>query len=185
MRARDVSEKSSLPVYLLFLANCMWFIANPALAVGVGDVPPDYLGKSADKAKIYLSESNGKIRIITFWATWCPPCLKELPVLNAVQKKGGADRIQVIAVNINDRQIDFRRALRKLKDYEIDFVFDNKKSVADKYDVEGIPHMLIVDVDGRVAFQHVGYNESALTGIVEEINSLLIKNKLVKREPSY
>ena len=45
--------------------------------------------------------------------------------------------------------------------------------------------MLIVDVDGRVAFQHVGYNESALTGIVEEINSLLIKNNLVKSEPSY
>ena len=93
--------------------------------------------------------------------------------------------IQVIAVNINDRKNDFRRALRKLEDFEIDFVFDYKKSVADKYDVEGIPHMLIIDVDGRVAFQHVGYNESALTGIVEEINSLLIKNNLVKSESSY
>ena len=161
------------------LLACLLAGASSALAVEVGDVPPDYLGKSADKTKIYLSESHGKIRIITFWATWCAPCLKELPVLNALQKKGGANRIQVIAVNINDRKIDFRRALRKLEDYEIDFVFDYKKAVPDKYDVEGIPRMLIIDVDGRVAFQHVGYNESALTGIVEEINSLLIKNNLV------
>ena len=167
------------------LFACLFVGASPALAVEVGDVPPDYLGKSANKTSIYLSESNGKIRIVTFWATWCAPCLKELPVLNALQKKGGADRIQVIAVNINDRKNDFRRALRKLEDFEIDFVFDYKKAVADKYDVEGIPHMLIVDVDGRVAFQHVGYNESALTGIVEEINSLLIKNNLVKSESSY
>lgn len=164
------------------LLACLLVGAGSALAVEVGDVPPDYLGKSANKTKIYLSESNGKIRIVTFWATWCAPCLKELPVLNAVQKKGGASRIQVIAVNINDRKNDFRRALRKLEDYEIDFVFDYKKSAADKYGVEGIPHMLIIDVDGRVAFRHVGYNEDAIPIIVEEINSLLLKNDLVRRD---
>lgn len=164
------------------LIACLVLAAGPVQAVDVGDVPPDYLGKAVDKTRIYLSESNGKIRIVTFWATWCAPCLKELPVLNAVQKMGGADRIQVIAVNINDRKNDFRRALRKLKDFEIDFVFDYKKSVADKYDVEGIPHMLIIDVDGRVAFQHVGYNEDAIPAIVDEINSLLIKNGLVSSD---
>lgn len=162
---------------------CFVIGAGPALAVEVGDVPPDYLGKSSSKTKIHLSESAGKIRIVTFWATWCAPCLKELPVLNAVQKKGGASRIQVFAVNINNRQIDFRRALRKLKDYEIEFVYDYKNSVADKYGVEGIPHMFIIDVDGRVAFRHVGYNEDAIPTIVEEINSLLVKNKLVNSEP--
>lgn len=183
MGLRHFIRRSCFGVQLPLVLACLVIGAAPARAVDIGDVPPDYLGKSVDKTRIYLSESNGKIRIITFWATWCAPCLKELPVLNAVQKRGGADRIQVIAVNINDRKNDFRRALRKLDDYEIDFVYDYKHAVADKYDVEGIPHMLIVDVDGRVAFQHVGYNESALTGIVEEINSLLIKNNLLNSEP--
>jgi len=167
-------------IWVPFLFAGLVFSSGPAVAVEIGELPPDYLGKAVDKRKIHLSASNGKIRIVTFWATWCAPCLKELPVLNAVQKSGGADRIQVIAVNINDRKNDFRRALRKLKDYEIDFVFDYKQAVAKQYDVEGIPHMLIIDVDGRVAFQHVGYKESALPGIVEEINSLLIKNNLAR-----
>lgn len=179
MRAREQIQSSTSAAWHWILLVCIALFGNPVAAVEIGETPPDYLGKSKDKTKIYLSEGVGKIRIVTFWATWCAPCLKELPVLNAVQKKGGEDRVQVIAVNINDRQIDFRRALRKLKDYEIDFVFDYKKSVAKKYDVGPIPHMLIIDVDGKVAFRHVGYNEKAIPQIVEEINSLLVKNNLV------
>ena len=152
--------------------------SGPAGSVEIGDTPPDYLGKTTKGAEIWLSESAGKIRIVTFWATWCAPCIKELPVLNAVQMKGGADRIQVVAVNINDRKNDFRRALRVLDDYEIEFVFDRKKKVSTAYDVEGIPHMLIVDVDGRVAFRHIGYSEEAIPKIVAEINELLVKNNL-------
>ena len=163
---------------VLTLASLV-LMTGPALSVEVGDVPPDYLGKSEGKTEIHLSQSNGKIRIVTFWATWCGPCLKELPVLNAVQKKGGVERIQVIAVNINESKNQFRKALRAYKEFEIEFVYDWKGKTAKKYDVEGIPHMLIIDVDGRVAFQHVGYNESAIPGIVGEINELLIKNNMV------
>lgn len=166
------------------LTISLLLIATTVGSVEIGDTPPDYLGKSENKTKIFLSESNGKIRIITFWATWCAPCLKELPVLNAIQINGGADRIQTIAININDRRNDFRRALRALKDYEIEFIFDSRKSVSKKYGVEGIPHMLIIDVDGRVAFQHIGYSESAIPGIVEEINSLLIKNQMIQGSES-
>ncbi len=169
-------------IRLSLVLVCLLVGAAAVAAVEVGDIPPDYLGKSTNKTKIHLSESHGKIRIVTFWATWCAPCLKELPVLNALQKRGGAERIQVIAVNINDRQNDFRRALRKLENYEIDFVFDYKKSVAKKYGVEGIPHMFIIDVDGRVAFRHVGYKEEEIPTIVGEINSLLLKNGLVSSE---
>lgn len=157
-------------------------VSYPALAVEIGDTPPDFLGKSEDGKRIVLSESVGKIRIVTFWATWCAPCLKELPVLNVVQIKGGADRIQVIAVNINDRKNSFRKAMRIFDDYEIEFVYDWKGRVAEKYGVEGIPHMLIIDVDGRIAYRHIGYSESAIPGFVDEINGLLVKNNLVNTE---
>jgi thiol-disulfide isomerase/thioredoxin len=163
----------------LALAAGIAFPSGPAGSVEIGEIPPDYLGKTNSGTEVRLSESVGKIRIVTFWATWCAPCLSELPVLNAVQQKGGADRIQVVAVNINDRKNDFRKALRVFEDYEIQFVFDWKKRVSKKYDVEGIPHMLIIDVDGQVAFQHVGYNEKAIPTIVEEINGLLVKNNLI------
>ena len=167
---------------VLVLAMGIALPGGPAGSVEIGDTPPDYLGKTSQGTEIRLSESAGKIRIVTFWATWCAPCLKELPVLNAVQMKGGADRIQVVAVNINDRKNDFRRALRVLDDYEIEFVFDWKKRVSSKYDVEGIPHMLIIDIDGRVAFRHVGYSEETIPRIVAEINELLVRNNLTGDE---
>jgi thiol-disulfide isomerase/thioredoxin len=160
----------------------VWLVvfAVPAAAVELGEVPPDYLGVSQTKQKIYLSESTGRIRIVTFWATWCSPCLKELPVLNAIQASAGAERVQVIAVNLKESPKQFRKALRAYKDFEIDFVHDRRGSAARRYGVKGIPHMLIVDVDGRVAYQHIGYSEDALPGIVAEINTLLVKNNLVR-----
>ena len=156
--------------------------ANPAAAVDIGSVPPDYLGKSDSGNEIHLSESTGRIRIVSFWATWCSPCLKELPVLNAIQKRGGAERIQVIAVNLKESRKQFRRALRAFDDYELEFVHDQRGTVAKRYGVKGIPHMLIIDVDGRVAYQHVGYDETALEGIVAEINALLIANDMSQED---
>ena len=160
-------------ILLLFL------IATPGHAADVGEVPPDYLGRSSDGEEIRLSEGAGRIRIVTFWATWCSPCLKELPVLNAIQKRGGADRIEVIAINLKEPKKQFRKALRAYEDFEITFIHDRRGSVARNYGVNGIPHMVMVDVDGRVAYKHIGYNESALEGIVAEINALLLKNNLV------
>ena len=162
------------------LMVCLLSVAGIAYSAEVGDIPPDYLGKSESGKRILLSETGGKIRIVTFWATWCAPCLKELPVLNVVQMKGGADRIHVVAVNINESKNQFRRAMRAFEDYEIEFVYDWKGKVAQRFQVEGIPHMLIIDVDGRVAFRHVGYSEGAIPGIVAEINELLVRNNMVE-----
>jgi len=161
---------------------CFVALASPAGSAEVGDIPPGDLGRADSGKVILLSESVGRIRIVSFWATWCPPCLKELPVLNAIQKKAGSTRVQVIAVNLKESPKQFRKALRAFRDYEIQFVHDRRGSVARKFGVEGIPHMLIIDVDGHIAYKHVGYNEGALNGIVAEINALLIRNNLVGEE---
>ncbi len=157
-------------------------LASPAAAVDVGGIPPDYLGKSEGGSEIHVSDSLGRITIVSFWATWCAPCLKELPMLNAIQRKGGAERIRVIAVNLKESKRQYRKALRVFDGYEIEFVHDRRGAVADRYGVEGIPNMLIIDVDGRVAYRHIGYSEAALEGIVSEINTLLIKNEMAEEK---
>lgn len=178
MQIKNSSKRSRVDLSASILAACLVALAVPAHSVEVGEVPPDFLGKSNNGQELRLSESVGRIRIVTFWASWCSPCLKELPVLNAIQEKGGTDRIQVIAVNLKESRKQYRKVLRALRDYSIEFVHDPRGSVAKKYGVEGIPHMVIIDVDGRIAHQHIGYNEKNLLVIVDEINQLLIDNNL-------
>lgn len=146
--------------------------------VEVGDRPPNYLGRSTDGDKLYVADSEGQILIVTFWASWCAPCLKELPVLNAIQKKAGADRVRVVAVNLKEPRKQFRRAMRAFRDFEVTFVHDQRGAIARDFHVKGVPNMFIIDVDGRIAFHHVGYSDAALGGIVGEINALLVKNQL-------
>ncbi len=159
-------------------AACFVLLMGPAASVEVGDAPPEYLGKTSSGQELFLSDSAGRIRIVSFWASWCSPCLKELPVLNAIQKKGGSERIQVVAINLKELPVQFRRAMRAFKDYQIEFVHDRRGSIARTFGVEGIPHMLIVDVDGRTAYRHIGYNEGALDRIVAQVNALLVKNEM-------
>ncbi len=165
---------------LLLIALPDTLLANN---VRIGEAPPDYLGTSTDGEKIRLSENTGKLQIVSFWATWCAPCRKELPVLNAIQNQVGADRMRVVAVNLEEPRAQFRRAMRAYRDFELTFVHDKKGITARQYGVKGIPFMVILDVDGTVAYTHTGYNESALPGIVDEINALLIKNQLAGAIP--
>ena len=182
MRSKFSRQNSPSDKLAAVLFVCLVVLSGPARSVEVGEIPPDYLGKSDSGKKILLSESAGRIRVVSFWATWCAPCLKELPVLNAIQRQGGSDRVQVIAVNLRESRKQFRKALRAFKDFEIEFVHDQRGTVSKRYDVEGIPHLLILDVDGRIAYQHVGYNEEALAGIVAEINTLLLTNEMVEEK---
>lgn len=182
MQIKNSSRQSRAELPASILAACLVAFALPAHSVEVGEIPPDFLGKSNGGNEIRLSEGAGRIRIVTFWASWCSPCLKELPVLNAIQEKGGADRVQVIAVNLKESRKQYRKVLRALRDYSIEFVHDQRGSVAKKYGVKGIPHLVIIDVNGRIAHQHIGYNEKNIPVIVDEINQLLLDNNMVSKE---
>lgn len=149
--------------------------ANAAKPTGptVGDAPPvDELGKDTSGNRIHLSDYRGKIVIISFWASWCGPCRKELPVLAAIQKSGTRDKIAVFAVNWRESRDRFLQIKRALKTDDLTLVSDESGRFGAKYGVDGIPHMVIIGRDGRIAAVHVGYGESEIPGLVDEINTL-------------
>lgn len=159
-------------IRFLFGALCLFALSAQA-APKEGDVPPDYVGRLADGTDVRISDYAGKAVVLSFWATWCPYCLKELPVLNAIQVSPAKDQIQVIAVNTEERDV-FRAASRALApSFSLKLAYDPGKSARNAYGVNGIPHLVIIGKDGKIVRVLRGYAESALPQIVADINQAI------------
>lgn len=97
---------------------------------------------------------------------------KEMPILESIQKTAGKRQIQVIAVN-TELLDTYRRLARKLADFELTVTHDAGNRTAKAYDVNGIPHRIIIDRTGHIVRIHRGYREDALDEIVADINQAL------------
>lgn len=147
------------------------FAADSA-PLAVGDAAPDVVGKNRDGEPIRLGDSRGKVVVLSFWASWCPPCRKELPILENVQRSGGGD-IQVIAINYKEDAFLVRKLLAKMKQAQMTFTRDPDGALAKRFGLKGLPLMVMIGRDGRIASIHTGYSEEALDGLVDELNRLL------------
>lgn len=153
---------------VLFAVACAAQAAGPA----IGDAAPGALGKGRDGKPVTLEQYRGKVVVVTFWASWCTYCLKELPVLDALQRHAG-NLLQVVAVNVKDTPEDYRVMMRQMKSYTLLQSRDADGGIADRYDVKVYPSLWIVDRQGRVAAHHAGYGEGMLDTIIDEINAIL------------
>lgn len=140
-----------------------------AAVPGAGEKAPDVLGKTLDGKAVKVSDYAGKVVVVSFWATWCKYCLKEMPILEGVQKLGGAAQVQVIAVNTEERAV-FRKVANHLKMMTLQLIYDPEEIGASAYGVKGIPHLVIIDRDGTIVEVYRGYSESSLDGIIASIN---------------
>lgn len=137
-----------------------------------GDMAPHYLGVTIDDKEVTVSDYRGKVVVVSFWATWCPYCLKELPILEGIQQTAGIDKVQVIAINTEERAV-FRKVSRALSKLTLGMTYDPGKKSATLYGVNGIPHLVIIGRDGRIRKVYRGYGESSLDGIVESLNAAI------------
>lgn len=158
-------------VALFCLAFAMAGSASAAIAVG--DIPPDDLGRNPGGDVIRVSDHRGKVVVITFWASWCGYCRRELPVLAGLQEAAGKDRVEVIAVNYEDDRDVYRALRRKLKNVQLTLTHDQSGDIGRAYGVQGIPRLFMVDRNGRVAYIHSGYGDSSIDEIVDAANKLL------------
>jgi len=156
-----------------FLLASFTASANPA-NLREGDDPPDVFGKSSTGEVIHLGDYRGRIVVISFWATWCGPCQKEIPMLMAPQEQATRQKLVVLAVNWRQSRETFLE-IRKLfrgKAPLVTLISDETGRAGKAYGVQGIPHMVIVGRDGKIAAVHEGYSEAALQGFLDEINSV-------------
>ena len=142
------------------------FIALIAL-LGIGlslnprEVPSPLIGKNAppfelprldDPAKTFTQkEMLGKVWVLNVWASWCPPCLAEHPVVTDISKS-----VPVVGLNYKDSRDDALPWLaRNGNPYQLS-VYDAKGRIAIDYGVYGVPETYLIDQKGVIRYKHIG-----------------------------
>ncbi|MDZ4254893.1 MAG: TlpA disulfide reductase family protein [Sulfuritalea sp.] len=136
---------------------------------GVPPAPTLALPDMDDKI-IDLARYRGKLVLVNFWATWCPPCRKEFPSLGRVRKLFKPTEFEVIAVNVGeDPETVFSFA--GAPDFPV--LFDRDSQAMARWSIKGLPTTLVVDRQGRLALRAVGGREFDDPAIVEQLKNLI------------
>jgi thiol-disulfide isomerase/thioredoxin len=159
-------------ILILFHLSLGGAHAANATKLKPGDTPPPSLGTNLDGDGVDAGRYAGKVLVVTFWASWCAPCKRELPLLEGIQRVAGKDKVQVVAINIEDRDT-YRKLSRGLKTYTLSINHDYGRKASEAYGVSGIPHLVLIGRDGRIISVHRGYSEEGIDSIIEEINRAL------------
>jgi cytochrome c biogenesis protein CcmG, thiol:disulfide interchange protein DsbE len=98
---------------------------------------------------------RGRVVLVNFWASWCPPCLQELPLLERTQKRMRAAGGTVLGINTRDASED---ALRFVRRFHLTFpsIRDGSGDFANRYGLTGYPESFLLDRDGRIAAANRG-----------------------------
>ena len=122
-------------------------------------LPADFELFDPAGASIALGDAvGGRIAVIDFWATWCKPCRKSLPEVDQLAASVDAARVAVIAVNVGDKP-EHVAAFQKELGLSLSILRDPTLELPPLLDIHGLPRLIVVGSDGRVA--HVGKNLDA------------------------
>jgi peroxiredoxin len=158
----------NLRAFLIALLLALASSATAWAAPGAGDRAPDRLGKTMQGETLKLANFAGKVVVLSFWAAACERCLKELSILESLQKVGKG-RVHVIAIN-TDTKSQFLDASRQLSSLTATLTHDTDERAHMAYGVRAIPHLVIIGRDGKIVETHRGYSEAALPEIINDIN---------------
>ena len=159
-------RRASVLLGLLLLSGCYGGSRPPR----IGTAAPDFAVQDADR-RVALQDFRGKILVLNFWATWCPPCVEEMPSLVQMQQRLKDRGITVVGVSVD---ADGDAYHRFLKDHKIDFltVRDPDMKSSNLYGSFKWPETYIIDRNGIVRRKFIGPVDWSQPEIVDFLTKL-------------
>ena len=151
--------KLSLALFLLIvtplIASCGPGNEQPLVKAIRGQPSPNFMLTDLKGKDWQLSDLRGKVVFVNFWATWCPPCIKEMPSMDALNKRMSGKPFQMLTILYNDRP-EFGQSLVNKSGYNFPVLIDADSSTAKQYGLTGVPETYIIDTQGILREKFIG-----------------------------
>jgi len=144
--------------------------------LALGSVAPSFTLKNEDGVQVSLSDYTDHVVLVNFWATWCPPCLKEMPSLEKLYQNFKDEPFALLA--INEEGAGAQQAVAHFKkkiDIHFPILFDDGE-VAAKYDAHTLPHTFLIGKKGEIVKKIVGDVDWVSQEYIQIVEELLGEN---------
>ena len=149
------------PSILAVLSIVVLLAANTSPAAEPKPVAPNWQLRDINGEPISLADFKGKVVILDFWATWCPPCRQEIPGFVTLQRKYQDKGLVIIGVSLDKQGPSVVKPFMRELGMKYRVVMGDEKIVSDYGGIEAIPTTFIIDRQGKVVTVHQGFTDNA------------------------
>ena len=139
---------------------------------GVGDTAPEFSIRTDSGRTISSASFGGKLLVLNFWATWCPPCVEEMPSLNAFQKALADKGVVVLGISVDKNEQAYKAFLNKAG-VAFQTARDPEAKINADYGTFKYPETYIIDSRGKVVRKYIGPEDWTDENMLNDVRSLL------------
>src|SRR5215470_9539723 len=152
------------------LAEAQLVIANPIRARE--PFAPEFSFTSHERQPVSNASLRGKVVLMDFWGTWCPPCRESVPTLQNLQKKYAGRGFELVSVSSDDDEEVWQTFIAAQKMNWTEYI-DLSGEILERFKIESFPTYIVVDKDGVMRFRQSGYGETTQAELEDAINKAL------------
>jgi thiol-disulfide isomerase/thioredoxin len=147
-----------------------------AVTATAGEILPEAAFFTDSDQRKTLADFKGQVVLVNLWATWCPPCIVELPALDSLQAKLKDRNFKVIAIAMDQPPLSTVTAFLQGRDItHLDVYWDKERQIPLKWRYDGLPVSFLIDAEGHVVHKFNGPQEWDKGAVFAKISSLLKK----------